>query len=237
MFTRTEVLMGSPDQVRLEDPLAYLPCSNILECRKGEIIYDRNRVASSLYLVIDGKVKINRIAPNGSVVVVDIYRPDEFFGEDSFLQNCPCGEQAQALETTKLMAWAAQEVEELISRQPRLAIALIQVFVQRSQGLRSRIEFLATDNIGKRVARALLHFANELGQLEPDGSVHMIPLTHELLAQYVGTSREVVTMHMNRFRREGYLRYSRKTIIVYVEALQEWLRREPGLDGRVARLS
>jgi hypothetical protein len=40
----------------------------------------------------------------------------------------------------------------------------------------------------------------------------MIPFTHELLSQYVGTSREIVTHYMNQFRRQGYLRYSRKRL-------------------------
>ena len=54
--------------------------------------------------------------------------------------------------------------------------------------------------------------------------VQMIPFTHELLSQYVGTSREIVTHYMNQFRRQGYLRYSRKGIILYRDAFREWLR-------------
>ena len=46
----------------------------------------------------------------------------------------------------------------------------------------------------------------------------MIPFTHELLSQYVGTSREIVTHYMNQFRRQGYLRYSRKGILLHRDA-------------------
>jgi CRP-like cAMP-binding protein len=52
----------------------------------------------------------------------------------------------------------------------------------------------------------------------------MAPLTHELLAQYVGTSREIVTHYMNQFRKEGYLQYSRRGIVLDRHALGEWLR-------------
>jgi CRP/FNR family transcriptional regulator, cyclic AMP receptor protein len=55
------------------------------------------------------------------------------------------------------------------------------------------------------------------------GSIHLMPLSHELLAQYVGTSREIVTQHMNQFRRQDYLRYSRKGIVVYPAAMNEIL--------------
>ena len=42
----------------------------------------------------------------------------------------------------------------------------------------------------------------------------------------MGTSREIVTHYMNQFRRQGYLRYSRKGIILYRDALQEAAARD-----------
>jgi CRP-like cAMP-binding protein len=63
-----------------------------------------------------------------------------------------------------------------------------------------------------------------LGVVEEDGSVRMTPFTHELLSQYVGTSREIVTHYMNQFRRQGYLKYSRKGIVLYRDAFRVWLR-------------
>src|SRR5271163_3497532 len=75
----------APQQRSLEDPLAHLPCSTILEYKKGQSIYDQEQPSSSIYLVIGGKVKVCRIAEDGRQVVVDIYQSDEFFGESSFL--------------------------------------------------------------------------------------------------------------------------------------------------------
>jgi CRP/FNR family transcriptional regulator, cyclic AMP receptor protein len=54
----------------------------------------------------------------------------------------------------------------------------------------------------------------------------MMPLTHELLSQYVGTSREIVTHYMNQFRRQGYLRYSRRGMSLYRDAMRNWLRQQ-----------
>jgi CRP/FNR family transcriptional regulator, cyclic AMP receptor protein len=82
------------------------------------------------------------------------------------------------------------------------------------------------DNIARRLARSLIRFSERLGTTEQDGSVRLAPFTHELLSQYVGTSREIVTHYMNQFRRQGYLRYSRKGIVLYRDAFKEWLRQE-----------
>jgi len=214
----------APQPRQLEDPLAHLPCSIILEYRKGQTIYSHDQPSTSIYLVIDGKVKVCRQADDGRQVVVDLYQPDEFFGESAFLGPARRTELANALEDTKVMAWTTFEIEDIASRRPRLAIALLQLLVQRSVDFGSRIESFSVDNIARRLARALIRFSERLGHTTENGSVQMIPFTHELLSQYVGTSREIVTHYMNQFRRQGYLSYSRKGIQLHRDALKEWLR-------------
>ena len=214
-------------QRALEDPLAHLPCSSIVEYRRGQSIYNQDQPSTAIYLVIGGKVKVSRLADDGRQVIVDIYQPDEFFGESAFVGAAPRLEQAIALDHTKLMAWGTAEIEEVIMKRPRLAVALVQIFVKRTMEVADRIESFSADNIGQRLARSLIRFSERMGARQEDGSIRMAPFTHELLSQYVGTSREIVTHYMNQFRRQGYLQYSRKGIVLYRGALQEWLRQNP----------
>lgn len=220
-------LTGLAPRRALEDPLAHLPCSSILEYRKGQSVYNQDQPSTAIYLVIGGKVKVSRLANDGRQVVVDIYQPDEFFGESAFVGAAPRAEQATALESSKLMAWGTAEIEDVIMKRPRLAVALVQIFVKRTMEFADRIESFSTDNIAQRLARSLIRFSERLGTGQEDGSVRMVPFTHELLSQYVGTSREIVTHYMNHFRKQGYLQYSRKGIILYRSAFQEWLRQNP----------
>src|SRR5689334_1000640 len=122
----------SAPQRHLEDPLAHLPCSSILEFRKGQVVYNQDQPSTSIYLVIEGKVKVCRTADDGRQVVVDIYQTDEFFGESAFLGTATRDEQATAIESVKLMAWSTPEIEDLVTHRPRLAIALLQILVTRS---------------------------------------------------------------------------------------------------------
>src|ERR1700685_3269901 len=105
-------------QKPLEDPLAHLPCSSIVEYRKGQMIYNQDQPSTSIYLVIDGKVKVSRLADDGHQVVVDIYQADEFFGESAFLSLSHRAEQATALEDAQLMAWGTLESEEIVMKRP-----------------------------------------------------------------------------------------------------------------------
>ena len=129
----------------------------------------------------------------GVEFIVDIYTNDEFFGE-SALVGVPHGpEIAVAIENTRVMTWTTEEMEELITARPKLGIALLQMTVQRSVGFGSRIEGFAVDKIASRLSHALIRFSERFGQEFEDGSVEMIPFKHLVLAQYIGTSRELVT--------------------------------------------
>ena len=214
----------APTTKTLEDPLSYLTCSTILDFRGKQRVFEQGQPSTSVYLVIAGKVKVFRTSETGGgEVLVDIYQADEFFGE-SALTGLPRGETAVALENTQVMAWTASEIERIAAERPKLAIAFLQLTVQRSVEFGSRIESFATESIQRRLARALIRFSDRFGHQTEDGAVQMMAMTHELLAMYMGTSREIMTHFMNQFRREGYVRYSRQEVTVYVDALKEWLK-------------
>ncbi|MBZ5727411.1 MAG: Crp/Fnr family transcriptional regulator [Acidobacteriia bacterium] len=210
---------------RVEDALAYLPISSTTEYGKGQRIYGTNHSSKSIYLVVTGKVELSKVAADGSEVLLEILRPDELFGESAFLDASRRAEQATALEKVSVMAWTISEIEDLVMKRPRLAVALLQILAQRNAEFTRHIESLAIDTIERRLARSLLRFSERLGTREEDGSVRMMPLTHEVLSRYVGTSREVVSQYMNKFRRQGYVSYSRRGIFLHADLLRTLLDR------------
>jgi len=122
------------------------------------------------------------------------------------------------------MTWTASEIENIILKRPRLGLAILQMLVQRAMDFGQRIKTLSFGNMAYRLAWSLIRFSERLGVLEDDGAVRMVPLTHQLLAEYVGTSREIISHYMRQFQGQGCLRYSRKDIVVYPDAFKEWLR-------------
>jgi len=207
-------------QTQLEDVLAHLPASNTTECSKGHVIYGRDYSSRNLYLLVAGKVGISQIADDGSEVLLEIVRPDELFGESAFLGVSRRNEEAKVIEKATLMAWAISDMEDLVMKRPRLAVALLQVLAQRNAELTRRIESLSVDTIERRLARSLIRFSERLGTPQLDGSIRMMPFTHVLLSRYVGTSREIITQYMNRFRKQGYLSYSRRGMLLHRDTLR-----------------
>ena len=210
-------------QPRYEDVLAHLPASKTTKYDKGQTIYGVDKHSTGIYLVRTGKVGVSHVAEDGTEVLMEIVKPDELFGESAFLNVPRRAERATAIETAQLMTWAIADIEGLVTKRPRLAVALLQILVQRNAEYTRRIESFAVDSIERRLARSLIRFSERLGTREEGGSDRMMPLTHEMLGRYVGTSREIVSHYMNRFRKRGYVSYSRHGIILYRDTLHKVL--------------
>lgn len=209
---------------RTEDALVYLPHKSVVEYRRGQVIYDESQPSNGIYLVVRGRVKTSVPMDDGSQTVIEIFSSEDFFGESGLLELQQRGESAMALENTALMSWTTAEIEEQVDRQPKLGLALIQTLVERCLDFEERLQSFALDKTPERIMRALLRFAARFGSRAEDGSVRIPPMTHQLISEYVGTSREIVTFQMNRLRQEGFIRYSRKGIDIYTEPLTEHLR-------------
>lgn len=215
----------------IEDALMYLPRKGVTDYRRGQIIFDENQPSRGLHLVVQGRVKVTIPLDDGSQTVVDIYTTDDFFGESSLLGAGPSIERAVALDNVTLMSWTSVEIEEQVERQPRLGIALLQMLVKRGVDFEERLQSFALDKTPERVVRSLLRFADRLGSSSEDGSVKIPALTHQVISEYVGTSREIVTFQMNYLRQKGFLRYSRKGIQIYTDNLREYLETRTNEGG------
>jgi CRP/FNR family cyclic AMP-dependent transcriptional regulator len=205
------------------DILEDLPRSAIRTYEKGEAIYNSEMPATHLYLVIEGCVKVVRTNADGRDVLLDVYKAEELFGE-SALVNLPNRlEFAIALEPVRLMAWTLDELYNIIQTRPRLGTSLSQMLAQRLSDCQRRVESLAVDRVDRRLARTLIHLGGKLNKSSEDGYVRISRLKHKLLSDYVVTSRANVTHWMNCFRRQGFLRCSRDYLLLYPDALQQWL--------------
>ncbi len=193
-----------------EDPLVLLPRKKPQSFEKDKAIYGPSDPADSLFLVVDGAVKVSRVSENGKETVLDVESRESFFGISSMLGEPTRGESAIALERSSVMEWSVEELRQLMGRTPDLGPALMRVIARKLAEADERIESFANDHIPRRLVKALLRLGSRFG--EPTGAprvIHLIPLTHDLLAKHVGTSREIVTQHMSQLRKRGLLEYSR----------------------------
>jgi CRP-like cAMP-binding protein len=209
------------------DALNYLPSTRVLEYPRRCAIYEPSRAATRLYLTLSGRVKIFCTADTGEQTLLRVVGAEEFFGESALIPSeTSVRESAVAIEPVQVMSWTDEEISERIEKEPGLALALAEYFGRQNLLLRERITTIANYKTGPRVTLALIQLARTNGSTTPQGATRLTGLTHQAIADYVGTSREIVTSEMNRLRRLGYLSYSRLHTDIYLSALSEWMRQQ-----------
>jgi CRP-like cAMP-binding protein len=207
-----------------EDPLTHLPRKPMQEFAKNRVIYHQQQANDQFYMVVLGRVKVSTTSDDGVQTVCRIVCAEGLFGESCMVGGATRTESAVALDNATVMAWTRAEIEQQIEREAHLGIALSQYMIRQCIELQDRIESMAIRKTPERVMLALVQLAEDLGSPMPDGSVRVHALTHLTIGEYVGTSREIVTFQMNRLRRLGLLRYTRKFIDIYTDAMREALR-------------
>ena len=129
-----------------------------------------------------------------------------------------------ALDNVSLMSWTTAEIEEQSERQPKLGIALLQMLDQaRVWTTRPAWRVSPSTKPPSAWFAPCCALPSRWARRTDDGAIGIPPLTHQVLAQYVGTTREIITFQMNQLRQKGLLRYSRKGIQIYPDALREYL--------------
>ncbi len=208
-----------------EHPSAYLRRAPVQLIRKKRALYDPQHPCARLYMVIAGRVKVTTAAENGNPASVRFVCAEGLFGECSLIGSSSHNETAVAIDNVAVMSWTREEIEHQIERNPRLGVVLIQFQTLRCMQLQDRINERILHTTRQRVMLALLHLAEDAGLYRAGGVMRIEPLTQTTIAEYVGTSREVVTAQMNRLRRKGAVRYSRRFIEIELEVLKHELAR------------
>ena len=214
------------------DALNYLHSTRIVEYPRRCAIYEPARPATRLYLLLAGRVKVFCTAESGAQTLLRVAGAEEFLGESSLIPHGGAlRESAVVVDSAQAMCWSSDEVQERVEREPKLALALAQYFGRHNGVLRERITTIANYKTGPRVVLALIQLSQSVATQTPSGAMRITGLTHQAIADYVGTSREIVTSEMNRLRRMGYISYSRLYTDVFTTALQEWMRQQGGFVG------
>lgn len=200
-----------------EDLDTFLPVAKATNYRKGEIIYQGG--STHLCWIVGGMVSVRRKTSGDEVMHLGLYGGGEVFGE-SCLGPTDATEYAVAHGDCELMAWTPAEINRILQAKPAMWYALAAMMLDRMHQSLQRIEEAATMSIRQRLAATLARFAGKFGVPVSDG-VLLFPLTHEFLAEEIGTSREIVTMAMNALRNSGAVQYSRKSMRLNLSILRQ----------------
>lgn len=189
---------------------------------RGMTIYSLEDSASHLYVVLKGRVKILRSSPEGQQKILSIRYPGDIFGELALAGGgieSRRSDEAVALDTTRVAMIRVSDFWNATRRDPALMQTAMQYVTRQLAEAHRQIESLVFDNNHRRLARTLLDLADEAAR-SGESSVR---LTHEELAELIGSTREVVTGMMIEFRQHGLIEYKRGDIRTNLPQLAKFM--------------
>ncbi len=165
-------------------------------------------------MVLTGKIKLTRAAPDGRENLLSVHGPGEMFGELSLFDPRPRTSSATAVTDARLAGLAHDFIRSWLATRPEVAMHLLRALAQRLRRVNDdRTDLVFTDVPG-RVAKALLDLSERFGERQEDGVQVNHDLTQEELAQLVGASRETVNKALADFVSRGWVQLSAKSVLL-----------------------
>ena len=163
-----------------------------------------------VYFILDGTVKIHLEQADGSEVIISILGRGEIVGEMSALGIASRSASVLTLETSTLLWCDRATFQRCLMTMPMLAYNLAGILARRLRHANEKIQALATQSVEARVARQVLLFAEQYGQPQTNGDIHIpLRLTQSDLAAMTGCSREHVNKVIVSYKERGYLSVDR----------------------------
>ncbi|ANI91326.1 MAG TPA: Crp/Fnr family transcriptional regulator [Dietzia timorensis] len=184
------------------------------EFSRGETIIREGEPGETLYIIIDGKVKLSRKSPDGRENLLSVLGPSDMFGELSIFDPGPRTSSAICVTDVKVESMNRTALRRWISERPEIADQLLRVLARRLRRTNNNLADLIFTDVPGRVAKALLQLAQRFGQKEGTAIRVTHDLTQEEIAQLVGASRETVNKALAEFAHRGWLRLEGKSVII-----------------------
>lgn len=211
---RARIIAASPLGTGLSSDACFAIASKsrIKRYSRGNALFLQGDTGQKLMLVTSGYVKLTQVSPDGKEVLLWMYGPNHILGIRSELTGNPYSCSAEALKTCTVLVWEHECMSALTHQYPRLLQNLNQVLIGRIEELEERFRELATENVSRRLALALLRLSRHIGSLGSSGTE--IHLSRQELARMTGTTLFSVSRILSEWGRERLVQPKRNSVIV-----------------------
>lgn len=218
--THEELLPSSSDSLtqtltalRAEDP-SFGKVVTTRRIERGDVVATADELARRMYVLMNGRVNLIVTNNEGRRLVIASLEPGAVFGEGALAAPTDPDVFAEAAEPSTLWVIPASEARNLTMQYPILGWGLLQTYGQRLVQVENSLEDVAYKKLPERLASLLI-------DLNSDGSDVIKGISHQALADYLGTYRETVSAILRDFKRQGLVELGyRRISLLDVEELE-----------------
>lgn len=182
----------------------------------GQLILQQDALGDSLYVLIDGQVKVVLIGEDGREVILSVLGSGAVFGEMSLLDDEPRSAHVISMTPCNVLTLHRLAFRERLYSSPDLCMAVLAGLSKRLRRADERIRALSLLDVNGRVAHLLLQQAADAG-----ADTFPRRLTHQTMAELVGASRETVSRTLRHLEERGVVGINRRQVTILDRAALE----------------
>ncbi|MCG8451270.1 MAG: Crp/Fnr family transcriptional regulator [Pirellulales bacterium] len=169
---------------------------------KHKTIVEEGLPGDYMYVIREGRVQVSKLSDDGREKILEFLEAGDFFGEMSLLDNAPRSASCRALVESRVLALSRNDFLNAMRKSSDLAMAVVQELTRRLRQIDEQASSLSFQRVKGRTKGLLTRLAKDDGE----GERRITPaLTHQQIADMIGTSRETVTRAIKRLKRDGWL--------------------------------
>ena len=209
---------------RLSDETADLIRSHsmVTSHERGATLFLQGEPATTIFIVLDGWVKLFRISQNGAEAVVGVFTRGQSFGEGAAFQNGSYPVVAEAVTDCRLCRVNATMLLQLMKERPELCSSMLAAVFMHLRELVGQIEQLKARTGAQRVAEFLL----DLCPCDSDTCTVVLPYDKVLIAARLGMQPESLSRAFARLKENGVAIRQNSAEIADVEALRDFIEQD-----------
>jgi len=192
---------------------------------KRTTVFDQGEPARNFYVVLSGWVKLSRIRPDGTEVVMEIFGPGESFAEGAMHMAEGYPATAQMIEDGRLLAIPTSGLREQMADDTELALSMLSSMAVRLKRFARRIERINSQSAPQRVAEFLLKFSPPRHPGECCTKVKL-PYDKQLIANRLGMKPETFSRALGTLKKQGVEIDGGSASIADIAALQRYVTPE-----------
>ena len=177
---------------------------------KHATIVEEGLPGDYMYVIREGRVKVTKSSDDGREKILDILEAGSFFGDMALFDRAPRSASVKTLQPCRLLALSRRDVLAVLQRSPDFAMAIIQVLIQRLRETDEQASAMSFQGVKARAQGLLERVAEE----QADGRRLTPSLTHQQIADMIGSSRETVTRVVKQLKQDAWLGQEGKRYIV-----------------------
>jgi CRP/FNR family transcriptional regulator len=183
---------------------------------RGQVIALAGEPIDRLVVVSQGRLVLSQTTPTGREQVLRTLGPGEFFGELALFSSAAYEGDLVALEPSDVCLLSRQAVQDLVVRQPDVAVRLVEALAQRLTQAERRIADLGLHDVGQRLAGELLRGAAS-GEPTPDGIRVRLTVPWREIATRIGTTPESLSRRLRSLETDGVIRQERSRTVTVLD--------------------